>query len=115
MEAQIEYLDPEDIQPPHEVQDEEKVEQLAASMREAADGWVGRPLVVWRAHGVCQALTGSHRLAAARLVMSAIPCLILTEEQATAAKLGWNTQEDWVASNLQMSGYEELAGLVAQG
>lgn len=49
-------------QPFHGVQDQDKLESLVASM--AANGWVGDPIVV---DGE-DALTGSHRLAAAEIV-----------------------------------------------
>lgn len=59
------------IQPLHEVQDEQKLANLVESM--SADGWVGAPIVVvpgqdfgWGSGDPC-AITGSHRIAAARI------------------------------------------------
>lgn len=48
------------------------------------DGWLGRPLLVVEAgRGAYQALTGSHRLAAALAVgLPAIPVIILPDEVA---------------------------------
>lgn len=48
------------------------------------NGWLGRPLLVLAEDdGVYQALTGSHRLAAARVVgLSNIPAIILSEDVA---------------------------------
>jgi hypothetical protein len=51
------------IRPFHEVRDAEKLAALAASMEER--GWNGRPIVVIDCGDYYQAITGSHRLAAA--------------------------------------------------
>lgn len=48
----------------HCVRDEEKFNSIVESMEE--NGWIGRPLVVVDLGGEYKALTGSHRLAAAR-------------------------------------------------
>ena len=50
------------INPLHEVRDADKVAALAADM--AANGWTGRPVLVVDGE-VMQAITGTHRLAAA--------------------------------------------------
>lgn len=62
---------PWDITPPHSPTDPPYVRKLAAEMRES--GWTGRPLVAYRAsrsqgRGVVKwrAISGSHRIAAAR-------------------------------------------------
>lgn len=52
-------------EPPHEVDDEQKVADLVRQM--SAHGWQGAPLVV---HGDT-AVTGSHRITAAREVLDA--------------------------------------------
>jgi ParB-like chromosome segregation protein Spo0J len=52
-----------DIYPVHEVRDEAKYETIKASM--IANGWQGRPILVVDCGNYYQALTGSHRLAAA--------------------------------------------------
>lgn len=52
---------PEDLIPVNGVDDAEKLSQLVASM--TAHGWNGAPIVADL--GIAQALTGSHRLAAA--------------------------------------------------
>lgn len=51
------------LNPYHEVRDAEKLAALVASM--AVDGWVGAPVVT---DGEYNALTGSHRIAAASRV-----------------------------------------------
>jgi hypothetical protein len=53
------------IQPLHEVRDQEKLDFLVVSMKK--NGWAGRPLLVYDAGNEYQALTGSHRLAASEL------------------------------------------------
>lgn len=70
MESTMEILDcrPEMLIPPHEPQDEAKLEGLIADMR--ARGWVGPPILVVgdpEEDGELLALTGSHRLRAARV------------------------------------------------
>lgn len=52
------------IIPFHEVRDQDKFEKLTADMEE--NGWKGRPLLVIGCGGEYRALTGSHRLPAAR-------------------------------------------------
>ena len=63
------------IIPLHEVRDEEKLNNLIESMKE--NGWTGRPIVVLDI-GDIQALTGSHRYAAAKIAgIEEIPCAIV--------------------------------------
>lgn len=50
---------PSDLLPPHEARDQGKLTALVAAMQ--ADGWIGAPIVA----AGDQALTGSHRIAAA--------------------------------------------------
>jgi len=60
----------------HEVIDKDKFQQLVEDMKE--NGWNGRPLVVIDCGGEYSALTGSHRLAAAREAeLYEIPCAIV--------------------------------------
>ncbi|MGW4467444.1 ParB/Srx family N-terminal domain-containing protein [Micromonospora sp. NPDC004704] len=57
--------DPSRIAPLHDAEDEDKLTALTESMTE--HGWVGAPIVVITTEdGDPQAITGSHRLAAAR-------------------------------------------------
>ncbi len=115
MEDQIEDLAPEEIEPPHEVKDEAKLADLIASMRAADTGWVGRPLVVFGVPGSYQAITGSHRLAAAREVMNTIPCVVLTDEQVAAVPNIGHLNADWIRDCLRDAGHEALADLVGEG
>jgi len=63
------------IRPFHEVRDSEKLAALIASMTER--GWDGRPLVVIDCGDYYQAITGSHRWAAANEVgLDEIPIAI---------------------------------------
>lgn len=65
--------------PPHEVRDERKLARLANSM--AADGWIGRPILVLKFGPHYYALTGSHRIAAARIAgLSSIPALTIDRD-----------------------------------
>lgn len=61
------FIAAEDIAPWNDAHDADKVAALVASMR--TDGWTGAPVVV----DTEQAMTGSHRIAAARLAGIEIP------------------------------------------
>jgi hypothetical protein len=56
-------MHPDAINPPHDVRDSDKLATLRDSL--ATNGWVGRAIPVYD-NGTLQALTGSHRIAAAR-------------------------------------------------
>jgi ParB-like chromosome segregation protein Spo0J len=92
---QTEVIDPDRIQPLHEPDDTDKVADLTAAM--TADGWTGAPVIVidgvdrgWGA-GDPQAITGSHRIAAARAAGIDIPTVnfrdVLVEYGFTLAQL----------------------------
>ena len=71
-------ISPTLIYPPHEVRDEDKYEALVAGM--AKGGWSGRPVLAWRAteDDCVRAITGSHRIAAARAAgLETIPVLVI--------------------------------------
>lgn len=71
-------MSPDRIEPPHEVMDEELAGRLAESMR--TNGWQGAPLVIVdRESGDPLAVTGSHRIAAARVAGIAVPVIYLDE------------------------------------
>ncbi len=72
-------IDPQALTPPHEPRMTALVEELAEDMQEV--GWQGRPLLVFRRNnGSYVAWTGSHRIAAARVVgLKTIPCYVLLE------------------------------------
>ena len=56
--SRLEYI--EKLIPPHDVDDVQKVETLGSSLQ--TNGWIGPPLLIVGT----QALTGTHRLAAAK-------------------------------------------------
>lgn len=73
-------LPPREIRPIHEPRDPELLSRLIRSMRRS--GWLGRPLLVVRkAGGGYQALTGSHRLAGAlEAELPAVPAIVPLQE-----------------------------------
>lgn len=74
-------ISPAHIAEPHPVTDRAKLAALVASM--ASGGWDGRPVLAWRcgSDGEVIALTGSHRIAAARAAgLDEIPALIIEAE-----------------------------------
>ena len=75
-------LDPRAIRPPHEPREREKYQKLVGSMRHG--GWRGRPvLVIDMGRGLFQALTGSHRIAAALDAdLASIPAIVMPAEAA---------------------------------
>ena len=71
-------ISPAHIAAPHRVTDRAKFDALVAAM--TASGWEGRPVLAWRCgeDGEVTALTGSHRIAAARKAgLDEIPVLIV--------------------------------------
>ena len=52
------------IEPLHGVRDKTKLNNIIESMKK--DGWIGRPILIAMGCNGLQALTGSHRLAAAK-------------------------------------------------
>lgn len=75
----IEQLEVQKIVPVNDVVDKEKYQQLLESMERG--GWQGRPLVVVDRGDHYQALTGSHRLAAAVAAsLEYVPAVVLDIE-----------------------------------
>lgn len=73
---------PDLIDPVHEPNRPHLIPEISSSMRKS--GWLGRPLLVVRDGDRLQAITGSHRLASARLVgLNAVPALEVPEPQAS--------------------------------
>lgn len=66
-----EYVDPQDLVPLNGVDSEEFFRCLLRDMRRR--GWHGRPLLATESDGVWYAITGSHRIAAAREVGIRVP------------------------------------------
>src|SRR5262249_14224980 len=77
---QITSIDPEEIEPLHEVRDQAKVDQLTADMKK--NGWRGTPLLVIEPKSDYLAWTGTHRLAAATQAgLSSVPCYVIHEQE----------------------------------
>lgn len=96
--TQTTALDPDTIQPLHEVTDEAKLAELAQSMRR--DGWTGAPIVVATREWGPDACTGSHRIVAAREAGIDVPAVELAD---LFAREGHNL-------NVELADYE-AAGL----
>jgi len=76
----ITSIDPEEIEPLHEVRNEARFDDLTASMKE--NGWQSRPLLVIERKSDYLAWTVSHRLAAAiKAGLSLVPCNVIHECQ----------------------------------
>jgi len=67
------------IKPPHEVRDKDKLKKLSESMK--TDGWQGRPILAFvEPNGTIQAVTGSHRIAAAKRTKTPIPVVYINPD-----------------------------------
>lgn len=70
--------DPRLVYPPHRPTDSGKLAALTASMEE--HGWQGRPVLAYEYAGTVVAITGSHRIAAARAAgLEEIPVQMLDQ------------------------------------
>lgn len=73
----VEFVNPKRIEPPHGVENKEKFNELVDSMK--TEGWVGRPVLYYDIGRGPEALTGSHRIAAAQKAgLSDIPAVKVT-------------------------------------
>lgn len=71
-------MNPDHLEPAHEVRSEAYAAELAESMR--ANGWQGAPVVIVERDGADPlAVTGSHRIAAARAADILIPIVYLAD------------------------------------
>lgn len=82
-------INPQGIEPPHNVRDVAKKEKLTENMEK--NGWVGRPLLVFDAGRGNEALTGSHRIAAAKQAGIEIPIYKIDENIGNYADKNGNT------------------------
>lgn len=71
----VEYLSPEEITPMNGITNSEMYEYLTDDIRR--NGYSGRPVVVYETPYGYQALTGSHRVAAAREAGIEIPAVVI--------------------------------------
>lgn len=70
------HVPPHVVMPPHEVRDRAKLATIVADME--ARGWQGRPLLLVACAEGWQAVTGSHRLAAAQEAgLATVPALCI--------------------------------------
>jgi hypothetical protein len=82
MSTDLRSISPRDIRPAHEVRDADKLAALAAAMDAA--GWDGRAILAYDYCGAICAVTGSHRIAAARAAdLEEIPVLVMSDEMVT--------------------------------
>ncbi len=72
-------VDPEHIEPPHEVDRPEALSKIEKRM--SKEGWVGRPILVVDGVQGLSAVTGSHRIQAARNLGIKIPIIKLDAEK----------------------------------
>ena len=73
----VEFVNPKRIEPPHGVENKKKFDELVDSMK--TEGWVGRPVLYYDIGRGPEALTGSHRIAAAQKAgLSDIPAVKVT-------------------------------------
>jgi hypothetical protein len=82
-------VNPNGIEPPHSVRDVEKKEKLIQDMEQ--NGWVGRPILVFDVGRGNEALTGSHRIAAAKQVGIEVPIYKIDESIGDYADKNGNT------------------------
>jgi hypothetical protein len=71
------HVAPSRIEPGNSV-DPEKVASIAKNMR--ANGWQGRPLLVYENHNGLHGITGSHRIAAAKAAGIQVPIVKLSQD-----------------------------------
>jgi hypothetical protein len=113
------YLPAARIEPPHEVVDRAKYQALLSRFEETGK-FKGRPVLVWEdASGSLFALTGSHRLAAAREADIDVPVVYVDEdisnyeaEDGSTITDVIGTGDDRVADFLKQFGDERAARLM---
>lgn len=114
-------LDPKPIRPIHGIHEQALFLDLLESMR--TNGWVGRPLMVLeRRNKGYQAITGSHRVAAAKKAgLARIPVIVLGKHEADAVRSsdwGWDREQDRplstdaIAKTLEDRGFKLLGGFI---
>jgi len=99
------------VVPPHEADGD----RLLASL--SAHGWLGRPLLALVSGDGHQALTGSHRLAAARALEMRVPLLVIEADDLddeTYEKIERRLDDDDLLEILDTAGLEEAVELLRQ-
>ena len=109
------YAEPSEVRPFHEVRDSAKLEKLVKAMEE--NGWVGRPLLaIDKGNEGFEALTGSHRLEAAKKAgLDEIPLVTIEDGMLDANE--WekllDASDDWQrAEILREAGADRAADLM---
>ena len=104
-------MDPWMIVPPHEVRDKGKLTALTEAM--GREGWQGRPLLCYRVGDATAALTGSHRIAAARAADLVMVPVRYVDQVALGGRWGWG--EDVCLDGIRLTDDEELAVALRKG
>jgi len=101
--GEYEWTSPRSIEPPHEVRDKKKLTDLAKKMEK--EGWQGRPILAIDLGRGQEALTGSHRIAAAKIAGIDVPVVMVDEDIAN--------YEDENGKNIRDMMYEEADVMAA--
>lgn len=115
----LEYRSPRAIEPPHEVRDPQKLEKIKESMVSA--GFEGRPILAFDIGRGAEALTGSHRIRAARQAgLDKIPVVMISDDIANYTDEAGRTiqdaaymEADELADWLRKFGDDDAADLMA--
>lgn len=96
------------VAPRHEVNDPAKYAALVESME--LGGWQGRPVLVYEYHERYEAITGSHRIAAAQETGTDIPVVVLPYNDDTADLIDEARASDDVDASRLLGRVSVLAG-----
>jgi len=69
------FINPSSIKPLNKVEDRKKYNEILESMKQ--EGWQGRPILAYEENGKTKALTGSHRIYAARKAGIDVPVVFV--------------------------------------
>lgn len=112
-----EFVRPGAIEPPHEVRDKKKLADLVKKMQ--ANGWQGRPVLTVDLGRGPEALTGSHRIRAAKQAGIDVPTIAIDPEignyeddngKTIRDAMWWEADE--IADYLEKAGEMEAAKLM---
>jgi hypothetical protein len=109
-----EKISPSKIEPVNEVQDKEKLKQLVSSMKK--EGWKGRPIAVLSYGDQYQALTGSHRIFAARKAGIKVPVVVIPDRAAIGNRnlAAGVIDPNSIAETVRKNGRSDLADLIEE-
>jgi hypothetical protein len=112
-----EYVDASTIEPPHEARDRKKLEYLVERMK--VSGWQGRPILTVNLGNGLEALSGSHRIRAAKLAGISVPTISIDpdiadyedeNEKTIRDAMWWDADEQ--ADFLEKAGKFDAANLM---